>query len=185
MKKLSFLFITAVAILASCTPESNNPAPKTVTFDGSTHEFDVSYASNNNINAQPGDIKIVYANLLVTDISTPYPMLSVGYGVNTFADASDENINTFCTTGSKTFQTIGNNSGVVVNIMPSASSTYSSMGGSQTGSTFSFTAFTYHSGSPDYVDYSADFSCKMYNVSDTTQMKPISGSVSGRFVANY
>ncbi len=181
MKTTYFLLLLAGITLVSCTPE-DPPAPKTVTFQGNTYEFSLNYQSSNNVNV-PGNIQVYYSNLLSTSTGT-LPFLGIGYGFNTFADSSLENFNGFFTTGSKPYQTPGNLNGAFVNFS-TATDTYSSNMASQNGSTFHFTSLHFHDGNPDYMDYSADFSCKVYDWTDTTIFYPISGSVNGKFVAAY
>lgn len=176
---ISFALLTL--LLVSCKPE--DPAPKTVTFQGNTYEFSLNYQSSNNVSELPGDIDVFYANQLSTSSGT-LPFLGIGYGFNSFTDSTQENFNSFFTLGNKAYQTPGNLNGAFVNFS-TAGNTYSSNMASQNGSTFSFTSLNFHDGNPDYVDYSADFSCKVYNWTDTTIFYPVSGSVNGRFVAAY
>lgn len=176
------LFSLIVVMLVSC--KQDEPAePKTVTFQGNTYEFTINYQNYNNVNSIGGGIDIYYSNLLSTG-SSGQPFLGIGYGFNSFADSTQENLNTFFTTGNKTFQTPTNLNGAMINYATS-SNTYSSNMASQSGSTFNFTSITYHDANPDYVDYSADFSCKLYDWTDTSIYYPISGSVNGRFLAEY
>jgi len=185
---LGGVFTLGLFMVSSCTPENNNNGGQGVSFDGNSYNFTTSYSSNNSSLSSPGDINITYGNSIVQSLSNLYPSLGIYYGQNSFVDASDENIQAFFTTGSKAFATETNHGAAVSIKMSGSSPTYTSIMGSpaaQSGSSFEFTNFTYHGGTPEYVEYTATFSCKLYNQMDSTDMKPISGTVNGRFMAYY
>lgn len=183
---LIILFVCS-ALLASCT-ENTPTSTNEVHFKGNTYQFNNIDSVCNNAFPTPGNVIVMYGTWLTTAPGNTSPSLAIICGYNQFMDttATSENIQSFFTTGDWSIidGTITNGVAIAFYEGPGGN-IYSTDGNNNSSSSFHFTGFTYHSGSPSYVDYTCEFSCNLMNMNDATDIEPIDGSFSGRFNAEY
>jgi hypothetical protein len=176
------LWILGIGLfLFSCATENTPGGNNSITVDGTAASWQQSAL---------GWSASIGSNYTVTYKSSfyksgAYPSITLAYGEHVYASYSQSDFFAFFTTGSKTFAMDPSSVGFTIYYAEgSGGPVWSSDMGSQTGSTVTFNTLTNQPASGllnDRVKYTITVDAKMYNTSNVSDVKMISGTFEGAF----
>jgi len=182
--KTSFLILSIALLLTACEPAISTD-PNSINVDGQTATWQqggigwsASIGANYTVTYQSSFVK-----------TSSYPSITLGLGEHVYSTYMQADFFAFFTTGTKTFAVDPSEVGFSVYYNEGSSGpTWSSAIGRQSGSSVTFNSFTQqptNGFTPDRVKYNVAVNAKVYNTTNSSDVKTISGTFEGSFERYY